>query len=246
MLSAEQLDAYRHDGFVVVRGVLSAGEIATLADEHRRLWQDANAELDRPDVHWRSHESLGRIPDRLDPVHPLSERFARLAADERMTTLAAAVLAAPCAFFKDKLITKPPGAFGYGLHHDFAYWSELGVPASDFVTLMVAIDACDEQSGALELFPGLHERSLAADARDPLDLAASEVEGWPSLTPTLAGGDVLVFHSLMPHRSAPNRSTRSRRVYIASYTHERHRGRADLSDPEQRRRLYRTLARDVA
>jgi hypothetical protein len=55
-----------------------------------------------------------------------------------------------------------------------------------------------------------------------------------------------VFDSRIPHRSAPNRSTCSRRVYIVTYMHERHLGRADMEDEQRRKRLYHALARDVA
>jgi ectoine hydroxylase-related dioxygenase (phytanoyl-CoA dioxygenase family) len=244
MLSADDIAAYRRDGFVVARGVLPRRAIDALREEESRLWREAGDSLDHPSVFWRKHETLGRVADRLDPVSALSEHFAAVATDRRMTTLAAELVGAPCIFFKDKLITKPPGAFGYALHHDFAYWSELGVSADEFATLFLAIDPCDSKNGAVELFPGLHRRTLKPDPRDHLDVDPTAVEGRESHTPTLDGGDVLAFHSRIPHRSAPNRSARSRRVYIVTYVHERHRGRVDADDPTRRKVVYRSLARE--
>jgi ectoine hydroxylase-related dioxygenase (phytanoyl-CoA dioxygenase family) len=243
VLSAAEIAAYRRDGYVVVPGVLAHGEVEALHREAERLWRDADTDPDRPGVFWRKHETLGRVADRLDPVRTISEGFAAVARDPRMTSLANDVLGRG-AFFKDKLIMKPPGAFGYGLHHDYAYWADLGATADEFTTLFVALDPSDAASGAVELFPGLHLRSLPPHPADPLDVDPGAVTGERSVIPTLAAGDVLLFHSLMPHRSAPNRSDRSRRVYIVTYMNARHAGRIDASDPERRRVVYRTLARE--
>jgi len=244
MLSADELAAYRRDGFVVARAVLSAAEVAALHVDAERMWRQAEGDPTRPGVHWRNHETLGRVADRLDPVHTISQAFSAVAHDRRLMALASDAIGAPSAFFKDKLIMKPPGVFGYALHHDFAYWAGLGVPADEFVSLFVALDASDASNGALELFPGLHRRELPVHPDDPFDLESAAVAGEESCVPTLAAGDALVFHSLMPHRSAPNLSASPRRTYILTYMDARHAGRVDMSDPERRKIVYHALARD--
>jgi ectoine hydroxylase-related dioxygenase (phytanoyl-CoA dioxygenase family) len=244
MLSAEDLDAYRRDGFVVARGVIARDEIDALFVEWRRLWDEASADLDRPGIHWRRHDTLGRIADRLDPVSILSPTFAALADDERLASIAAQALGAPCTFFKDKLITKPPGTHGYALHHDYAYWSPFGIGADDVVSISLALDANDEVNGGIEVFPGLHTRELRADRDDPLDLDPSAVEGAISHVPRLDPGDALVFHACIPHRSAPNRSTRLRRIYAATYMNARHAGLVSSYDAEKRRIAHRALMRE--
>lgn len=244
MLSADEVAHYRRDGFVVARNVIGSAEVDALRVEWQRLWRDAEADLDRPGVFWRKHDRLGRIADRLDPVCTISAQFAAISDDPRMRALAAAALDAPGTLFKDKLITKPPGTFGYDLHTDYAYWTDLGVPAEEFVTLSLALDASDETNGGVEVFPGLHTRTLAPHPEDSLDLDPLAIEGAASRVPALDAGDVLLFDSRIPHRSAANRSDRARRVYIATYMHARHAGRVDVHDPERRKVIYRALARD--
>ena len=244
MLSADELSAYRRDGFVVARAVLPRDEIEALRAEEERLWSEAARDLERDGVFWRKHETLGRVADRLDPVCTISKPFAAVSADARMRAIASCVLGASSAFFKDKLIKKPPGTHGYTLHFDYAYWTDLGVPPDEFVTLSLALDASGETNGGVELFSGLQAKTLPSSREDPLDLDPASVVGLKSRIPELAAGDVLVFHSRVPHRSAPNRSDRSRRVYIATYMRGRHAGRVHSDDAGRRKIVYRALARE--
>lgn len=46
-------------------------------------------------------------------------------------------------------ISEPGSAFGYDLHHDYAYWADLGATADEFTTLFVALDPSDAASGAV-------------------------------------------------------------------------------------------------
>jgi ectoine hydroxylase-related dioxygenase (phytanoyl-CoA dioxygenase family) len=243
MLSRDDFASYRRDGFVVARSVLSPAEIATLHQDAERIWLDAERDSERPGLHWRRHETLGRSADRLEPVYPNSEAFAAVADDSRMITLATEALATPSAFFKDKLIMKAPGTCGHALHHDYAYWMGLGVAAEEFVSLFVALDASDASNGGLDLFPGLHLRKLLPHHEDPFDIDPSAVEEYQSHIPALAAGDVLVFHSLLPHRSAPNHSVKPCRSYVVTYMHARHAGRVNANDPARRKVVYRALTR---
>ncbi len=244
MLSPENLERYRRDGFVVVPGLLSRREVDHLCAESARIFHEAETDLDRPGVHWRRHETLGQIADRLDPVSTLSPVFAAIAEDARLKSVATTTIGAPCTFFKDKLIVKTPGTHGYGLHHDYAYWADFGLDADELVTVSLALDPSDELSGGVELFPGLHTRSLPARREDPLDLDPAAVDGALSIVPRLAPGDALVFHSCIPHRSAPNCADRTRRVYSATYMHARHAGHVDSYDAERRRIIHHALARE--
>ena len=53
--------------------------------------------------------------------------------------------------FKDKLIFKPPGVKGYGLHQDWIAWP--GFPRS-FLKVLVPLDAADVANGCTVVYPG--------------------------------------------------------------------------------------------
>ena len=82
-------------------------------------------------------------------------RRRRGAHDARIRGPLAAIYGDEACLFKDKLIFKPPGAKGYALHQDFMGWN--GFPES-FVTVLVPIDAADEENGCTEVFPGYHRQ----------------------------------------------------------------------------------------
>ena len=157
--------------------------------------------------------SVGRT-DRLDPVIDLSPEFARAARSPRLRRIAADVLGGVPQLFKDRLILKQPGALGYGAHQDAAYWQGFGVALDAFVTAAICLDAASPDNGPIECTSGDHRRLLT----DPGVVADPEEDRLSAFTPLLAApGDVLLIHSLTPHRSGPNRSADTRRILFFVY-----------------------------
>lgn len=213
---------YWRDGYVTIRSRFHAEEVATWRAECDRLWGVVDGDPDAARVQWRGHAREGQIRDRIDPVVDISPVFALLAADSRVVSAVRDVLRAEPALMKAKLITKRPGTAGYAMHQDFPYWAPLGIPADDLLTLQVSIDPARGDNGAVEVFAGLHHRRLESRPDEPLDVDESRMDLSGSEVAELAAGDLLLFHSLTPHRSGPNRSTAPRRALFFTYTTASH------------------------
>jgi 2-aminoethylphosphonate dioxygenase len=211
----EAVSAYREGGFARVCNVLDNSDLTALRDEWGRLWSEIRD--GHPSVQWRGHLKETAKPDRLDAAYLLSPRLEALCHDRRITRVATAALGSPAVFFKDKLITKGSGTHGYDLHQDWAYWKEFGVPADDMVTLQIAIDSCDQENGALEVWCKEPHLLPAAPAGDPLDVDPSALRIKRGELMWLTAGDVLLLHPMVPHRSAANLSQRPRRSYFITY-----------------------------
>lgn len=210
----EQQQAYLEQGFVRIPRVLEEDDLALIRSEWDRLWRE-NGD-GHPSVQWRRHDTRQRIPDRIDPPYLMSPALHDICTDTRLTDLAAHWLGAPVVMFKDKLISKEPGTHGYGLHQDWLYWTKYGVPAHRMTTMMIALDPCDEVSGALEVWPAA-SGPLPAPADEPRDVDPAAVDMALGTLVPLDPGDALLLHPLAPHRSAPNRSANLRRAYFVSY-----------------------------
>jgi len=211
-LSAAEAAGYRDDGFVVVRELFEASEVAIWLAECDRI--EASGVM-HPD-NLRTHVlNSPRPPDRLDPVIDLSPALRDLATGSRLCSLASQLLGEEAALFKDKLIFKPAGMRGYAAHQDYAYWQWMAPAAPSMLTILVTFDEATAANGAVELFGGLHDR-LLTEAGQPADIPGSALPAHGFVAETRPG-DVVAFHSLAPHRSGDNRTAAPRRQLFLSY-----------------------------
>ncbi|HEX2064207.1 MAG TPA: phytanoyl-CoA dioxygenase family protein, partial [Acidimicrobiales bacterium] len=183
---------YAADGYLALRGLFDGAEVAAWRDECDRVFSIPGV-VRKGNLRTRSRPSESGQPviDRLDPVTDMSPVLRRLADDPRALEAAAIALGQRPVLFKDKLITKPPGTHGYGVHQDYMRWQFLPVPPEGVATVAVAFDPASAQSGAVEVFRDQHSRLLtppgivADPAEEDLDMGAVEPV---SLQP----GDVLL------------------------------------------------------
>ncbi|WP_309121576.1 phytanoyl-CoA dioxygenase family protein [Paenibacillus sp.] len=155
--------------------------------------------------------------ERLDPVHDISPVFEELVRNERILSPLRDLYLDEPLLFKDKLIFKLPGANGYPMHQDASWWQ--GFPIEGLVSVMVAIDGASVANGGLELFPGYHDRlrSTPGELRNMNAEEIAEIDEARGEIAETNPGDIIIFHSLAPHRSGPNLSDRSRKQLFLTY-----------------------------
>ena len=182
-----------------------------------RLWAMLSTSAGDTRVQFRAHENGTAIADRIDPLLDVSRVFKRLSKDPRIVEPVEDALDGHSKVIKAKLITKRPGTHGYDLHQDYPYWQHMGLPADSMLTVQVAIDPSDDENGGVELWPSKHREILPPPPENPLDVAETAVALEEAELIPLATGDMLLFHSLAPHRSAANKSNNSRRAVFITY-----------------------------
>ena len=219
-LTREMRDSYHADGFLAQERVFDEFEMGELQREAGRLLQRTDL-MDNDNIRcrWQNHAETGECRfDCFDPVIDLSPLCERIARDPRIINAVSELYGEPAHLFKDKLIFKPPGALGYGMHQDYISWDCF--PTS-FVTVIVAIDAADADNGATEVFPGYHQQgNLSPHDGMYHELTAEQVDTSKGVVLNLRPGDIAIFSGYTPHRSAPNRSSQSRRLLYLSYNAE--------------------------
>jgi hypothetical protein len=157
-LTPLQLDSYRCKGYLMLPGLFEAGEVALWAAECKRLLGLGLANKDNIRTRPYYISETMWIVDRLDPVVDISDVFRRLANDHRIRRVLRDVLEDDVLLFKDRLIYKMIGMHGYPIHQDYSWWQEF---PKDLVNVAIAIDGADAENGALELFPGYHNKLLS-------------------------------------------------------------------------------------
>lgn len=218
-LPDEELEKYAAQGYLVLRNVFAEEETKVTQAECDRLLtleQYTNPYNVRAG-HKPYADGISRI-ERLDPVHDLSPVFASLVKDERILSPLRDIYLDEPMLFKDKLIFKLPGANGYEMHQDAAWWQ--GFPIERLISAMVAIDGATKENGGLELFPGYHDRlrSTPGELRNLSGEEIAEIDEARGEIVETNPGDVVIFHAFTPHRSGPNRSERSRKQLYLTYS----------------------------
>jgi ectoine hydroxylase-related dioxygenase (phytanoyl-CoA dioxygenase family) len=216
-LSARQRDFYRDQGFLVLCDFLDAGLIEEASAEADALRQRHDLiAIDNLRCRWQPNVHTGVCEfETFDPVIDLGPVCRRIAHDARLLAALAALYGEEACLFKDKLIYKPPGLKGYGLHQDWIAWP--GFPRS-FLTVLVPFDPTDAGNGCTEVFPGHHKNgSLSVEDGQYHELPPELIGESRGVPLELRPGDVAIFSGFTPHRSAPNRSERWRRQLFLSY-----------------------------
>jgi hypothetical protein len=216
-LTAEQRQEYDDNGFLLLRRFFPPDLLAAVTAEAEALL--GRHDLIDPDnlrCRWQPDVHTGACAfETFDPVIDLSPACRRLAFDPALLGMLAALYGEEACLFKDKLIYKPPGVKGYGLHQDWIAWP--GFPRS-FLTVLVPLDRADADNGCTEVFPGYHRGgSLTPQDGEYHELPAHLVEEARAVPLELDPGDLAVFGGFTPHRSSPNRSGRWRRQLYLSY-----------------------------
>lgn len=218
-VSKEAVDVYRQTGLLIAPDFLSAEDLSALQSEANRLRTLAETgALEK----WRSAPRPtvdGKLTwERIDPlvdISPAIEEFARTPA---ILSLAAALIDDEPMLWKDNLIYKLPGDRGYLLHQDQAYFQDFEPPPDKLVRIALALDPLTADNGTVTFYLGCHSTLLPGTEEAPRDVRPDLLNGergWPVITD--AGG-LIAFHTMVPHLSSANRSSRTRRMLYLTYS----------------------------
>jgi ectoine hydroxylase-related dioxygenase (phytanoyl-CoA dioxygenase family) len=210
-LSEEQIEAFHRDGFVVLPHGFDADEMAQIEAWTREL----AARPEESGKHWVYHEKSlidadHEIVSRIENISPFHDGFAELSA--ALQAPVAQLLGEKAVLFKEKINFKMPGGDGYTPHQDSqAGWWKYG---DYYISVLVSIDESTAENGCLKLAAGHHKQGLF---REWEPLTEEDMKDMDFVSYPTQPGDVVFFDSYAPHRSEPNRSQSTRRIYFATY-----------------------------
>ena len=221
MLNGTHLEDWNRDGFVVVRGLFSPGEVAQLREHYMKLRAqgahpgDMVSDTDLKD----EVDPLQKFP-RMIHMHRWDDLSLQWLIDARLDECLSDLLGASPLAVQTMLYFKPPGARGQALHQDNFY---LKAAPGNCAAAWLALDDCDEENGCMQIVPGSHRWPILCPTQaDPTQSFTDVTVEIPNpeavVAVEMAAGDVLFFNGSLVHGSKPNRSTaRFRRALIGHY-----------------------------
>jgi hypothetical protein len=226
-----EVQKYREEGFVLVRGMFGPREIGLL----QRSAKDDKALDDH---------SFGRADDQGGIVrlslwnHPGSGIYGMFARCRSLVDSAEALLGGEVYHYHSKMIMKEPRVGGaWAWHQDYGYWYQNGVLFPLLTSAFVAVDRCTQENGCLQVLKGSH---LAGRVHHVLtgDQAGADRERVNEMAKRLElvhvemePGDVVFFDANLLHCSAPNHSEHPRWSMICCYNAARNDPYKDAHHP---------------
>lgn len=218
-LSQEQTAQFDREGYLVLRGLLSAAEVALLQAETRGLLDDPSA-LDPETM--ITEPGSGEVRS-IFSIHTQNGLMARLAGNERLAGIASYLLGDDVYIHQSRLNYKP-GFHGkeFYWHSDFETWHvEDGMPRMRALSMSVLLAENNQHNGPLMLIPGSHRSYLTCVGETPEDhyktslkkqeygvpdegSLAAMVEEHGIVAPTGAPGTVILFDCNLMHGSNGN------------------------------------------
>ena len=208
---------FSEDGYVMVRGLLTARETATLLSVARDDPALRDHAYDRLDAEGRSTRLTAWY-------EPGEDSFGLLCRTARIVDRMTALIGDEVWHYHSKLMQKEPRVGGaWEWHQDYGYWYEQGFMSPDMASVFIALDGATRENGCLQVLKGSHRfgrithgvagSQIGAD-RERVDAAIARCE---LVHCEMAPGDALFFHSNLLHRSDANRSEKPRWSVICCY-----------------------------
>ncbi len=190
----------------------SAGEVCCFFEE----------EAFAPDGSLRQAKSLSinKIGHALHDCDPVFDTFSR---GPELAALAADLGLTQPQIWQSMYIFKQPGIGGeVGWHQDATFFDSMPLSVTTF---WFALEDATLDNGCLWVQPGGHcgpLRERYVREGNQVSMQKLDATPWPSGDSALAvpvpAGALVVFHGLLPHYSAPNRSAHSRHAYTLHVT----------------------------
>jgi hypothetical protein len=209
VLGDDQLAGFERDGYATVDDVFSPDECDEIVERH----EHAAFALD-----------LGRREDGQMTYRPMThvtdDALAQVACDPRWAGVVLPIVGPDVRLYWEQAVSKQPGT-GTELpwHQDNGYTP---LEPEMYLTCWLSLDDSDEANGGMQVIPGSHLAGTLPHHddvdRNPYFRVGHDAGPEAGVPVSVRKGSVLVFSSLLMHRSGPNTTTdRERRAWILQY-----------------------------
>jgi ectoine hydroxylase-related dioxygenase (phytanoyl-CoA dioxygenase family) len=224
MLTRDQVESYRRDGYLLIENVLSAAELDTVrcvVDELVEASRSVTAHDHVYDLE-PTHSSAAPRVRRIKEPHNVHPAFREIAFSEKIADILTPLIGTTSGirYQTGKLNMK---SAGYGAavewHQDWAFYPHTN---DDLLAIGLYLDDCGPDNGPLLVLPGSHTWPIADHHADGVFCGAidpaADIDFSKAVALTGPAGSMTIHHVRMIHGSALNTSDRPRRLLLFQYT----------------------------
>ncbi|KAJ9603269.1 hypothetical protein H2200_012047 [Cladophialophora chaetospira] len=213
MLSEAQVQSFRHDGYLIVRDVLSEQETRDL----QRWAQEVHDWPTDQDSPWMPYEEINAhgktVLCRTENYANFHDGLGGLLRGQKLLDLLKQLSGEDMLLFKEKINYKLAGSGGFAPHIDSTAYTH--IKKIKHLAILLAVDPSNSRNGGLEVVKGSHEMEVPIGADNCIEPEWVRRQTWTSVE--LEAGEILIFGSYLAHRSATNHSNVDRKALYATY-----------------------------
>lgn len=237
MLTSEQLNHYRSQGFIIVDNVI----LPSVLQAFNQVVLDVVTQLYKKEFNASEDINLARIDQAIiglaqknnnniryiQAIISRTNEFYQIIGSSKITALVRKLLELPeySALYQTSngvLVSVPSTATKklYNWHNETFYT----IPKSRFIQIWSPLlNAIDQSSGALVVCPGSHQLGIGrqlydgANTHEPFLLDEKSIESYPQKIVEMKPGQVLLFNQYLAHQSSANVSDKVKFSLISTY-----------------------------
>lgn len=223
------MEQFTADGFLVLRGLAAPAQLIRINQAVARQLADHiepaeyEADLRYPGAPAGRSAPGGATTRRLLQAYARDAVFREWAVDPSVLWFLRALLGDQIRLSQahhNCIMTKQPSySSRTGWHQDIRYWA---FERSELISTWLALGAERPDNGCLSFLPGTHRMDIAAERFDEakflrMDSAENQKLIATRVTPTLAPGDVVLFHCRTFHAAGNNRTDMPKFSVVFTY-----------------------------
>ena len=218
IITPTQAKQFQDEGFFILESALDQQQVTILRDACDTLIEAMHQEMDRLDTD-HIHISHRNQRYHIAKQYHLVPALRQIVFGDLMADICRATIGPGAYLFYDQYVAKAAEiGRSFSWHQDSGY---LGFPHEPYVTVWMAVDDMTEENGTVSLLPYSHigSRELKEHRRDSESGDKIGYDGdEPGITAIIPAGSIVVFSSLVFHRSGTNTTNKMRRAYVTQYS----------------------------
>ncbi len=219
MLTPQQLEQYRRDGYILISGIFTTPELDEMEREtdgiiERRLKQQGHM-----DSTWTGDWKMNMPKTELLHSHDVqahSAAWSRVLVHDHFTEALADIIGPNVQLHHTKAFIKPPEkGSAFPMHQDYLYFPHA---KHTMTAAIIHLTDATEEMGCVCFYPGTHKLGPLPAVHESAHYLDTEKYPIEKATPCPARrGDVAIFNYLTVHGSNINRSQHRRKTVLVQF-----------------------------